>query len=442
MEFDYSSKIITLQQALDLVKPNDYIVTGMCIAEAKDFMSKLHTIADRVDDVTVSNCIPMADHEFFSNPKYRGKFMLETWFYTATLRHYHKNGNVSFIPNHLHLAARKRLDFKKPNIYVGSACMPDKHGNISLSLSTTYERQMIEAADITILEINPNFPRTFGDIQVHVNDIDYLVEANYPPLEVPMAPISEKDRVIGDYIASHVEDGACIQLGIGGIPNAVADALIGKKDLGIHTEMFSDGMMNLFRAGAITGKYKNIQKGRMVATFAMGSAELYEFLDNNPAIEFLDGNYTNDPKVIALNDNQISINTSLEVDLTGQCASESLGSVQFSGTGGQSDTAIGAQDSKGGKSFIALYSTAMVRNKKTGEKEEVSKIVHQLKRGAAVSLSRNDVDYVVTEYGVASLRGTSIRERVDRLIAIAHPKFRDGLRKEALNLGLIYERKA
>ena len=440
MRYDYSSKVITVEDALNLVKPNDYIVTGMCIAEAKDFMSKLHTIADKVDEVTVSNCIPMANHEFFSNPEYRNKFMLETWFYTGPLRQYHKNGNVSYIPNHLHLAATKRLDYKRPNIYVGAACVPDKHGNISLSLSTTYEKKMIEVADISILEINPNFPRTFGDIQVHVSEIDYLIETDYAPHALPQTEPSEKDKVIGKYIADYVEDRSCIQLGIGGIPNAVAEALVDKKDLGIHTEMFSDGMMKLYRAGAITGKYKNKQKGRMIATFAMGSAELYEFLDDNPCVEFLDGDYTNDPYVIALNDNQISINTSLEVDLTGQCASESLGSTQFSGTGGQSDTAIGAQNSKGGKSFIALYSTAMVRNKEAGEKEEVSKIVSQLKQGAAVSLSRNDVDYVVTEYGVAQLRGTSIKDRVERLIAIAHPKFRAQLMEEAKALGLIYER--
>ncbi len=440
MDFDNSSKIITLQQALDLVNPNDYIVTGMAVAEAKDFMSKLHTIADKVDDITVTNCIPMADHEFFANPKYHSKFMVETWFYTGPLRKFHKNGNISFIPNHLHLASRKRLDFKKPNIYVGAACMPDEHGYISLSLSTTYEKQMIEAADISILEINPNFPRTFGDIQIHISEIDYLVKAEYLPFAPPDTILNEKDRKIGKFIAELIEDGSCLQLGIGGIPNAVAEALKDKKDLGIHTEMFSDGMMKLFKAGAITGKYKNIHKGRMVTTFAMGSAELYKFIDNNPGIEFLDGDYVNDPKVIAKNDKQVSINTTLEVDLTGQCGSESLGSIQFSGTGGQADTAIGAQDSKGGKSFIALYSTTMARNKETGEKEEVSKIVCQLKLGAAVSLSRSDVDYVVTEYGVASLRGTSIKDRVSKLIAIAHPKFREQLMKDALGLGLIYER--
>lgn len=440
MNYDYSNKVISVEEALDLVKPNDYIVTGMCIAEAVDFMTKLHTIAGKVENICVSNCIPMADYEFFSNPEYRSKFMVETWFYTASLRRFHKNGNVSFIPNHLHFAATKRLHYKKPDIYVGAACMPDKHGIISLSLSTCYEKQMIEQADIVILEINPNFPRTFGDIQVHINDVDYMVKADYQPLATPEAPINERDKRIGKYIADLVDDGSCIQLGIGGIPNAVADALIDKKDLGIHTEMFTDGMMKLYKAGVITGKYKQMNKGKMIATFAMGSKELYEFLDDNPIVEFLDGKYTNDPYVIAQNDNQVSINTTLEVDLTGQCASESLGSTQFSGTGGQSDTAVGAQNSKGGKSFIALYSTAMVRNKETGEKEEISKIVAQLKQGAAVSLSRNDVDNVVTEYGVAKLRGTSIAERVERLIAIAHPKFRDSLLKEAHELGLIYDR--
>ncbi len=440
MSYDYSDKIITIEKALDLVKSNDYIVTGMCISEAVCFMEKLHTIADRVENISVSNCIPMADYEFFSNPEYKSKFMVETWFYTASLRRFHRNGNVSFIPNHLHFAATKRLAYKKPNIYVGAASMPDKHGNVSLSLSVCYERHMIEEADIVILEINPNFPRTFGDIQIPLSDVDYLVETDYEPFATPEAPINDKDKKIGAFIADLVDDGSCIQLGIGGIPNAVADALMGKKDLGIHTEMFTDGMMKLYKAGVITGKRKQSYKGKMIATFAMGSKELYEFLDDNPAVEFLDGAYTNDPHVMALNDNQISVNTTLEVDLTGQCASESLGSIQFSGTGGQTDTAVGAQNSKGGKSFIALYSTAMVRNKETGEKEEISKIVGQLRPGAAVSLSRNDVDYVVTEYGVASLRGTSIAERVDRLIAIAHPKYRDELYKQAHELQLIFDR--
>ena len=253
---------------------------------------------------------------------------------------------------------------------------------------------------------------------------------------MPDAPFSEKDAVIGKYIADMVPDGSCIQLGIGGIPNAVAEALKTKNDLGVHTEMLTTGMMKLAKMGVITGKYKQINKGKMVAAFAMGEPELYEFMDYNPSIAIMDGAWVNDPYVIAQNDNQVSINTTIEVDLTGQCASESLGSRQFSGTGGQADTAIGAQMSKNGKSIIALYSTVMVKDK-DGNRHEVSKIVPQLMAGATVSLSRNDVDRVVTEYGVAELRGTDIRERVERLIAIAHPKFREELHDDAVRVGIL-----
>ena len=211
-----------------------------------------------------------------------------------------------------------------------------------------------------------------------------------------------------------------------------------KKDLGVHTEMFTTGIMKLIKAGVITGKKKNFNYGKHVAGFALGTKELYEFLDDNPSVMMMDGFWTNDPYVISQNDNMVSINTTLEVDLTGQCASESIGHMQFSATGGQSDTAVGAQMSKNGRSFIALYSTAMVKNKETGEREEISKIVPFLKQGAAVSLSRNDVDMVVTEYGVAELRGTTIAERVERLINIAHPKFREELWAKAKECGIIY----
>lgn len=295
---------------------------------------------------------------------------------------------------------------------------------------------MIEKADLVILEINPNMPYTLGDVQLHVRDIDYMIKVDYQPPVMPDAPFSEKDAVIGKYIADMVPDGSCIQLGIGGIPNAVAEALKTKNDLGVHTEMLTTGMMKLAKMGVITGKYKQINKGKMVAAFAMGEPELYEFMDYNPSIAIMDGAWVNDPYVIAQNDNQVSINTTIEVDLTGQCASESLGSRQFSGTGGQADTAIGAQMSKNGKSIIALYSTAMVKDK-DGNRHEVSKIVPQLMAGATVSLSRNDVDRVVTEYGVAELRGTDIRERVERLIAIAHPKFREELHDDAVRVGIL-----
>lgn len=435
----YKDKVITIEEALGLVKSNDMIVTGLGSAEAQLFMNNLHTIADRVENVTVTNCLPMSNGEFLK-AEYSRAFNVDGWFYSPPLRKAHLNGNIAFIPNHLHLAGLKRLAHVKPNIYVGSATMPDKHGYISLSLSNTYERRMIDEADIVILEVNPNYPRTFGDVEIHYSEIDYLVEADYVVPALPDVLPGEKDMTIGKYIADMINDGDCIQLGIGGIPNAVAAALKDKKDLGIHTEMMTSGMVELAKLGVINGSKKTLHKGKIVCTFALGNKELYEFLDDNPSVLVMDGHYVNNPDTIAKNDNMVSINTTIEIDLTGQCCSESIGPVQFSGTGGQADTAIGAQKAKNGRSFIALYSTAFVKNKNTGEKEEISKIVPMLKQGAIVSLSRNDVDFVVTEYGIAELRGTNIKERVERLINIAHPKFRDELRKQAHEIGLIYDK--
>ena len=432
-------KYISVEQALSFVKSNDMIVTGLGAAEAGLFMGQLHTIAHRVRNVTVNNCLPTHPSEIYK-PEYVDSFNVDGWFFAPQMRKAHANGNMAFIPNHLHLAAVKRLAFVKPNIYVGAASIPDKHGYISLSLSNTYEKRMMEAADLVMLEVNPNMPYTLGDVQVPVEDVDYLIRADYMPPVTPDLPFSEKDAAIGKLIADMVPDGACIQLGIGGIPNAVAAALETKNDLGVHTEMLTSGMMRLAKMGVINGKRKQINRGKMVTTFAMGIPELYEFMDYNPGIAVMDGAWTNDPYTIAQNDNQISINTSIEVDLTGQCASESIGSRQFSGTGGQADTAIGAQMSKNGKSIIALYSTAMVKDPATGERREVSKIVPQLMPGAAVSLSRNDVDRVVTEYGVAELRGTSLRDRVARLIEIAHPRFREELWDQAVEVGILGRR--
>ncbi|SUT89578.1 Propionyl-CoA:succinate CoA transferase [Acholeplasma oculi] len=433
----YKDKLITADEAVKLVKSNDHVVVGMTASEPQQFMHALHKIADNVEKVTVSSCLPILEAEFFMNPKYKETFNVGGWFYTNTLRKIHHQGNISFIPNHLHLAGKKRFQHMKPNIFAMSASMPDKHGFISLSVQNVYEIEAIELADIVIIEVNPNFPRTFGDNQVHISQVDYIIESNYPVPSIQNGEPNEKDLIIGKLIAKEIPDGACLQLGIGGIPNAVAASLMDKKNLGIHTEMFTNGMMDLIKAGVVNGMSKNYYKGRHVTAFAYGSKELYEFLDNNPSIYFMRGQEGNDPSIIGKNDNQVSINTTIEIDLTGQCASESIGHIQFSGTGGQSDTAVGAQNSKNGKSFITLYSTAWVTNKETNEKEEISKIVPFLKPGAAVSLSRNDVDYVVTEYGMVSLRGTTIHERAKLLISIAHPKFREQLTNEAKKLGYI-----
>lgn len=433
---DYTSKIISLEKALSLVKSGDTIVTGLGAAEAGMFMENVHTLAGKVKDIKIVNCNPTHACDFYKS-EYQDVFSVDGWFYAPAMRKAHAQGNMAFLPNHLHRAATTWLYRNKPNIFVASASMPDKNGFISLSTSNTYERRMLEAADIAILEINPNFPFTYGDLVVHCSDVDYLVEANYPIPTIPDVPSNDKDRVIGKLIADYVPDGACIQLGIGGIPNAVAEFLKDKNDLGIHTELITSGMADLVKMGVVTNKYKQINKGQMIATMVLGNQALYDFVDRNPGVGIYDGAWVNDPYVIAQNDNQISINTSLEVDLTGQCASESIGSRQFSGTGGQADTAIGAQMSKNGRSIIALYSTAMVKDKATGERREVSKIVSQLQTGAAVSLSRNDVDLVVTEYGVADLRGANVKQRVASLIEIAHPKFRDELWDQAVACGII-----
>jgi acyl-CoA hydrolase len=429
---DYHSKLISLEQALALVQSNMNIFTGLGGSEAQAFMSKLHTIADRVKNVTITNCLPMSTAEYIFYPE---SFKVDGWFYSPLLRKAHAQGNVTFIPNHLHLAS-ERLNNVTPDIFIGVATPPDKHGYVSLSLGNTYEKRAIEAAKMVILEINPNYPRTYGDLELHMSHVDYVVEVDYPVPVLPDAPMSDKDEKIGKLIAEYIHDGDCLQLGIGGVPNAVAAALKHHKDLGIHTEMLTSGMVDLIESGVVNNSKKQNHRGKTVATFALGSKKLYELIDGNPAVALMDGKYVNDPNVIALNDNQVSINATLEVDLTGQCCSESIGSMQFSGAGGQVDTAMGAQASKNGRSFVALYSTAMVKNPETGVKEEVSKIVPQLKQGAIVTMQRQNVQYIVTEYGVASLRGCTVKERVERLIAIAHPKFREQLWKDAMEIGL------
>jgi len=429
----YNSKKIDLDEALSKIKSGDEVISALAAAEPRDILSRLHNLAPGIRDVTVVTCLPMGAYPYFEDAKYSDSFTMEGWFYSGAIRKAHQNGNVSFIPNHLHLAASKRLAYRKPNVFIGTASPMDKHGYISLSLSATYEREMVENADVVIIEINPNMPRTFGDTIIHISEVDYIVETKYDVPQLPIVLSSEKDQIIGRYIAELVEDGSTLQLGIGGIPNAVAAELMSKKDLGIHTEMFTDGMVDLYEAGVVTNKKKTLMPGKMVATFALGTKKLYEFIDDNPAVQILRGKWVNDPYIIGQNHKMVSINTTLEIDLSGQCCSESIGLRQFSGTGGQADTAIGAQNSPGGKSIIALYSTTDIKTP-DGVRRTISKIVPSLTPGAAVSLSRNDVDFVVTEYGVAALRGTSIRERVKRLIEISHPDFKEQLKEQAKQL--------
>ncbi|MEL6338900.1 MAG: acetyl-CoA hydrolase/transferase C-terminal domain-containing protein [Myxococcota bacterium] len=437
----FQRKLISVDQALGLIKSNYEVVSALAASEASGVMSRLHTIKDRVEGVSVVTCLPMQDYEFFTNPDMKGHFFHEAWFYSPGIRKaHHAAGTSSFVPNHLHAAGSDRLSFRKPNVFLGSCTPANRHGYVSLSLSATYEREMIEAADLAILEVNENLPFTYGDTLVHLDEIDYVIESHRAIPELPAAKPSEKDRAIGSYISDLIEDGSTLQLGIGGIPNAVATALLEKKDIGIHTEMFTDGMVDLYHAGVISrvphAIRERVLSGKMVAAFALGTGKLYDFLDHNPAVAMMQGAWVNDPYVISRNHRQISINTALEVDLVGQVCSETIGHRQFSGTGGQADTAIGAQMSKGGKSFIALYSTANVAQP-DGSRRRKSKIVAAFPRGACVTLHRANVDYIVTEYGMVRLKGCSVRERVKRLISIAHPDFRDELGDEARAMDLI-----
>jgi acyl-CoA hydrolase len=434
--FDYSSKVISVEKALAFVKDGDHIVSGMAAAEPRDFFMALHTIVDRgVKNVTVTNCLPLAEGKYLTDPAYAGKINADSFFFTAQLRRNNANSAISFLPNHLHLAGTKRMDYWPADIFVCNASPPDKHGYMSLGLSATYEKAMSQNARLVILEVNPNVPRTFGDTAVHFNDVDYIIESNYAIPEVPETEPDELDYKIGKLVAAQIQNGDCIQLGIGATPNAIAKSLYDKKDLGVHTEMLTNEMVRLFKAGVVTGRRKKMQPGIMACTFVFGTRAMYDFVDDNPGVLVLAGNYMNDPHIIGLNDNQVSINSSLEVDVTGQCASESIGARQISGTGGQSDTAVGAQNSKGGRSYICLYSTATIKDK-DGQPKRVSKIVPTLNKGAIVSLSRNDVDRVVTEYGIAELRGTNVRERVQRLSSIAHPDFCEDILREAMELGI------
>jgi acyl-CoA hydrolase len=331
----------------------------------------------------------------------------------------------------LHRAATDRMYAKKPNIYMGTCTPPDSHGNVLLGMSLTYEKDVLENADLVILEVNEKMPRAFGDTLVNVRDVDIFVENTQAVPEMPGMQPGPIDLMIGGHIAELVEDGSTIQLGIGGIPNAAALALKDKHDLGVHTEMFVDSMMELYEMGVITNAKKGFMKNRAITTFCMGSKKLYDWVDDNPVVEFHRGRWVNDPCVIRQNTKMVSINTCLSVDLTGQVASESIGPVQYSGTGGQSDTAIGAVEGLDGKgkSIIACYSTARGGT--------ISTITPMLAEGSFVTLHRSNVDFVVTENGIASLRGRSVRERAKALISVAHPNFRTELEDKARAMHII-----
>lgn len=426
----YQSKKTDLDHVLKMIQSNEVIVTGMCCMEAQSFLSELHTISDRVKNVQVYTCLNMKEYAFYRQPGFESSFMNNSWFHSAGIRKSLKEGilNSTYVPNNLHEAGANLLSLGDPDLYIGMVSPMDEHGFFSLSLSVTYEKDVIEKAKTVIVEVNPNAPRTHGDTQIHISDIDYLYEVDYPIPTLPDTPPSDIEKGIAHHIAGLIPDGSTLQIGIGGIPNAVSKLLLDKREIGIHTEMFTESMIDLFEAGVITNRKKTLWPGKAICTFALGSKKMYDFVDDNPGVWLLRGKYVNDPYVICRNKNMVSVNTALMVDLTGQVCSEGLGTTHYSGAGGQLDTHRGASMSEGGKGIIALESAT-----RKGE----SKIVPIFKPGSPVTVPRHDLDWVVTEYGAVRLRGKPVNQRAELLIGIAHPDHKERLRKEAQEYGII-----
>ncbi|WP_028843199.1 acetyl-CoA hydrolase/transferase family protein [Pseudothermotoga elfii] len=427
----YNSKVVDIEKILSIVKSNQTIVVGMTPAEPKLFLRNLHKIANRVSNVTVFTCLNMESYPFYMDKSFNNIFENASWYFGQSNREAMKAdfGTVSYVPNNLHQSGTNLLDSRPIDIFVGVASPIDKNGFLTLSASVVYEKDIVEQAKNIVLEVNPNAPRTHGDTHIHIKDVHYVVEVDYELPQIELVEPTETEALIAQHISNLIEDGSTIQLGIGGIPNAVAKFLTNKKDLGVHTEMFTESMIDLFESGVITNKKKSVWRDKFICAFAFGTKRMYQFVDDNPSVFFLRGRYVNDPYVICQNDKMVSINTALMVDLTGNVCSEALGTQHYSGTGGQLDTHRGAVKSRGGKGIIALRSTA-----KGGT---VSTIVPILPAGSPITVPRQEVDYVVTEWGVAWLRGKTVRERAKALIEIAHPDFRETLKSEARRLQIL-----
>ncbi len=425
----YEEKVRTPDEAVGAIQSGDHIFIGSGAAEPQRLVEALVKRANAVFGTEIVHIMTLGIAPY-AEPKWGDNFRHNALFIGPNVREAVAQGRADYTP--IFLGEIPRL-FETGRVPIDVALIqvspPDRHGYCSYGVSTDVVKPATEAANLVLAEVNEEMPRTLGDSFLHVDDIDFLVPVNYPILQTTVGVADEIARNIGKYIAALIEDGSTLQMGIGTIPDSVLYYLRDKKDLGIHTEMFSDGMMHLVELGVITNMKKTLHRGKIVAAFCMGSRKLYEFVDNNPFIEFHPVSYTNDPFVIAQNERMVSINSALEVDLTGQVCADSLGAYFYSGIGGQVDFVRGAARSKGGKAVIALPSTAADGS--------VSRITAQLKPGAGVVTSRGDVHYVVTEWGVAYLHGRTIQERALALISIAHPKFRPDLIRQAKALKYI-----
>lgn len=418
----YKNKVISAKDAAKLINSNSRVVLGHAAATPTAVINAMIEDKKRYENVEIVHMLSLGGCEY-AQSDVKNHFRHNALFVGGNSRRPLSEGIGDYTPCFFNEVPNLfKSEILKVNIAIVQLSKPDENGMMSFGLSNDYTKTAAEVADIVIAEVNPNMPRVMGENFIHIDKVDHIVEVDYPLFEIKPPAISDIEKAIGENCASLIEDGSTLQLGIGAIPDAVLLFLKDKKDLGIHTEMFSDGVLELVEAGVINNSKKTLHNGKMISTFLMGTKRLYDFVDNNPDVELYPVDYVNHPAVIMQNENLVSINSCLQVDLMGQVSSESIGLTQFSGVGGQVDYVRGASMAKGGKSIIAMPSTA--------SKGKISRIVPFIDKGSAITTSRNDVNYIVTEYGVANLKGKTLRERAKALINIAHPDFREDLNKE------------
>ncbi|MEL7650183.1 MAG: acetyl-CoA hydrolase/transferase C-terminal domain-containing protein [Sedimentibacter sp.] len=421
----YQSRLTTAEEAVKEVKSGDAIIPSHAAAEPKHIINALLSRKDELEGVEIWQGLNIGDAPY-ARPEYAGHFINVSFFLGKNNRKCIQSGQGEFVPIHFYAQPRAIREGRiKCDVAMISCTPPDENGYVNMGTSCDQTRVCIEKARVSIAQVNKNVPRVCGDTLIHVSEIDHFVEYDEDLYEIPLIesdPISEK---IGSNIAGLIKDGDTLQMGQGKIPNAILKFLADKRDLGIHTEVFSDNLIPLIQSGVVNGSRKTINKGKIVATFIQGTKDVYRFVNNNNMICLKPVDYTNDVGVIAQNDNMVAINSALEVDLMGQVVADSIGHKTFSGVGGQLDFLRGAEQSKNGRPIIALPATA-----KNGT---VSRIVAGFKPGTPVTTTRQDVHYVVTEYGVAYLYGRPIRERARLLIEIAAPQFRAQLEEDFFN---------
>ena len=417
---EYDSKVVDAGEAVSKIKRGSRVFIGTGCGEPQHLIRAM-VKEEQLQDIMIYQMLSSTLSQFVDEESFTRRFSLKLFFISQSMRKAAFEGKIDYIPEYLsqipRMFASHRIGLDAALVQVSP---PDKFGYCSLGVSVDITRSAVENSPVVIAQVNPRMPRTWGDSFVHLNDIDWLVPWEEPLVEaLPRIKDNEVARRIGLYVSQLVDDGATLQIGFGHLPYAILKYLDGKKDLGIHTQLINDGLLPLFEKNVITNKKKTLLPGRVVASLCMGSEKIYRYVDNNPVFYFRSSEFVNDPTVIARNDNLISISSALEVDLTGQVCSDSMENLFYSGIGDQVDYLRGSSMSKGGFSIIALPSTA-----KNGT---VSRIVSHLSPGAGVATTRGDVNFVITEYGIAELKGKSIYQRVMELAQIAHPKFREEL---------------